>query len=208
MSAISFYLRVLQALDQIDAPYMIVGSFAGYAFGITRATLDIDIIVALKEEHFDALSEKFPLPRYYADPVMIRNSVRMGIMFNLIDTQEGVKADLVPLKREPEYFLAFERRIQRKFKDLDGRTFDAWCAQPSDIIIGKLMAWTEGRSNKHPQDIYSIIAFSLRGFSDIPIDFSAITSKAAKMGDETLKLWKGIVTDAKREIAVQKGIAQ
>jgi hypothetical protein len=34
----------------------------------------------------------------------MRNSTRMGIMFNLIDTEEGVKADLVPLTRELERF--------------------------------------------------------------------------------------------------------
>ncbi|HEX6269157.1 MAG TPA: hypothetical protein VFZ43_02890 [Anaerolineales bacterium] len=42
---------------------------------------------------------------------MIKNSIEMGIMFNLIDTEEGARADLVPLKREPEYQLAFNRRI-------------------------------------------------------------------------------------------------
>ena len=44
MSELSFYIRVVQALDEINAPYMIVGSFAGYAFGITHATLDIDTV--------------------------------------------------------------------------------------------------------------------------------------------------------------------
>ena len=200
MSEMSFYIRVVQALDEISAPYMIVGSFAGYAFGITRATLDIDIIVDLNEKDFDALSEKFPLPRYYADPEMMRNSVRMGIMFNLIDTQEGSKADLVPLKREPEYLLAFERRIQREFKDLNGNSFLAWCAQPTDIIIGKLMAWTEGRSNKHPQDIYTMLTFFLHDLSDQPIDFSIITAQAIKMSSETLELWQSLITRAKEEI--------
>lgn len=199
MSELSFYIRVVQALDEIKAPYMIVGSFAGYAFGITRATLDIDIIVDLQEEHFDALSSKFPLPRYYADPEMMRNSVHTGIMFNLIDTQEGSKADLVPLKREPDYLIAFQRRIQREFKDLQGNSFSAWCAQPTDIIIGKLMAWTEGRSNKHPQDIYTMLAFFFHDLSDQPIDLPTIASQAEKMGQETLELWQSLLIRAQKE---------
>jgi hypothetical protein len=46
----------------------------------------------------------------------------MEIMFNSIDTNEGIKADLVPLKREPEYQLAFERRVRRDFVDLAGNS--------------------------------------------------------------------------------------
>jgi len=31
MSALTFYFKVLQALEEIEAPYMIVGAFAGLA---------------------------------------------------------------------------------------------------------------------------------------------------------------------------------
>src|ERR1044071_7739873 len=102
---------------------------------------------------------------------MIRNSVKMGIMFNIIDTNEGIKADLVPLKREPDYQLAFRRRIRRDFVDSTGNSFTAWVAQPTDIIIGKLTAWNEGRSDKHPKDIYAMLIFDLSGSSDIRIDY-------------------------------------
>jgi hypothetical protein len=96
-------------------------------------------------------------------------------MFNIIDTNEGIKADLVPLKREPDYQLAFNRRIQREFVDPEGKSFRAWVAQPSDIIIGKLYAWNEGKSEKHPNDIYSMLVFDLSGSSDVPIDYDLIT---------------------------------
>ncbi len=99
MYSIKFYASVVRALDEIGAPYMLVGAFAGIPFGITRATYDIDILVDLRDQDFEALSAKFPLPRYYADPEMMRNSVQMGIMFNIIDSSDAIKADLVPLKR-------------------------------------------------------------------------------------------------------------
>ncbi len=140
MTAISFYVQIVKALDEIGARYMIVGAFGGYPFGITRVTFDIDILVDLREQDFDILSQRFPLPRYYADPEMMRNSTEMGIMFNIIDTNEGIKADLVPLKREPDYEIAFERRVRRNFVDPAGNAFSAWVAQPTDIIIGKLVA--------------------------------------------------------------------
>ncbi|MDO9128756.1 MAG: hypothetical protein Q7U34_02715 [Anaerolineales bacterium] len=200
MTAFSFYVRIVKTLDEIGAPYMIVGAFGGYPFGISRVTYDIDILVDLHEQDFDALSQAFPLPRYYADPEMMRNSVAMGIMFNIIDTGEGVKADLVPLKREPEYQVAFERRIRRKFTVSSGETFEAWVAQPTDIIIGKLHAWDEGRSLKHPNDILSILVFCLSGLSEYSVDTDIVTTAAARIGQETLEMWNQLVARAQAEV--------
>ena len=47
MSALSFYIAVIRALEEIEAPYMIVGAFAGLAFGVTRVTLANDGIVTV-----------------------------------------------------------------------------------------------------------------------------------------------------------------
>lgn len=200
MSMLDFYVRVAKALDEINAPYMIVGAFGGTIFGITRATNDIDIIVDLHEKDYEALSQKFPLPRYYADPEMIRNSVQMGIMFNIIDSTEGVKADLVPLKREPEYQLAFDRRIRETFTDEHDQPFEAWVAQPTDIIIGKLQAWNEGRSDKHPKDIFAILFFCLSGYSEYKINLDEISKEAARIGQETLEMWNKTLARAKEDI--------
>ena len=131
---------------------------------------------------------------------MMRNSTRMGIMFNLIDSTAGAKADLVPLKREPDWRVAFDRRVRRTFEDEDGNLFEAWCAQPTDIIVGKLKAWTEGRSNKHPDDISNMLVFFLSGLGTVPIDLPAVEIEAARMGLETLKLWRGLVARAEKAV--------
>lgn len=200
MSMLDFYIRVVKTLDDISVPYMIVGAFGGALFGITRATHDIDIIVDLRETDSEALSKKFPLPRYYADPEMIKISVEMGIMFNIIDSSEGYKADLVPLKREPEYQLAFDRRIRETFTDENDNAFEAWVAQPTDIIIGKLQAWNEGRSNKHPGDIFAILFFCLRGYSNYDVNCDEVAKEASRLGRETLEMWNKTLARAKEEI--------
>ncbi len=200
MSVSDFYIRVVKLLDEIGAPYMIVGAFGGAVFGITRSTNDIDILVDLRENDGYAISEKLPLPRYYADPEMIKNSVEIGIMFNLVDTDEGARADLVPLKREPGYQRAFDRRMRKTFTDPSGQTFEAWVAQPTDIIIGKLHAWDEGRSDKHPKDIFAILFFCLRGYSDVALDLDEISREAAHIGQETLEMWKRTLARAREEI--------
>jgi 3-oxoacyl-ACP reductase-like protein len=65
---LSLFLDILRTLDEIGAPYMIIGGFAAAMYGSTRTTYDIDIVVNLSEEHIEALAAAYPLPRYYADP--------------------------------------------------------------------------------------------------------------------------------------------
>jgi hypothetical protein len=200
MSILTFYVAVVQALEEIKAPYMIVGAFAGLAFGVSRATFDIDILVDLRPKDTEKLASRFPLPRYYADPVMMRNSIRQGIMFNLVDTQEGIKADMVPLTRAPGYKDAFTRRIRQAFTDDEGNAFEAWCAQPTDIIIGKLKAWTDGRSNKHPTDIHNMLVFSLSGLGGEEIDLALVTAEAVRLGSDTQALWQELVARARSKV--------
>lgn len=199
MSLIAFYIEVVRALDEVNAPYMIVGAFAGAVYGLTRATYDVDILVDLKEQHFHALAARFPSPRYYADPDQMRDSTRMGIMFNLIDSVRGAKADLVPLSREPEYRYAFAKRTRRTFYDENGEPFEAWCARLEDIIIGKLQAWTEGRSAKHPNDIYAMLLFLFSGMSQEECDLKYVTARATRFGSDTLSLWNELVERAQRD---------
>ena len=88
-------LRVL-TLEAIDAPYMVIGAFAAIVYGSTRVTYDIDIVVDLAKEHIQALVDAYPSPRYYADPQQMRDSIRLGVMFNIIDTSRGGKGRFDP----------------------------------------------------------------------------------------------------------------
>ncbi len=130
--------------------------------------------------------------------------MKLGIMFNIIDSERGAKADLVPLSREPEYQDAFNRRIKKSFKDEAGHIFDAWCARPEDIIIGKLMAWNEGRSNKHPNDITAMLIFDFAGLSDITIDLTYVTQRASNISSETLQLWQKLIEQSHNMLKTRK----
>ncbi len=96
--------------------------------------------------------------------------------------------------------LAFNRRIRETFTDPSGQSFEAWVAQPTDIIIGKLHAWEEGRSDKHPNDIFSILFFCLRGYSSHDVNLDEVTKEAAHLGQETLEMWNKTLARAKGEI--------
>jgi hypothetical protein len=198
---LSLFLDILQTLERINAPYMIIGAFAGTVYGITRVTYDIDIVVDLSERHITALSNAYPLPRYYADPEMIRNSIDMGIMFNIIDTNRGEKADLVPLSGTLDYRPAFERRVRQLVEIPGAAPFEVWCARPEDVIFGKLLAWKEGRSRKHETDIFEIMLHhyieSKNGNMELNED--EVDQLAERLGKETNDFWKKIKSNAKKE---------
>ena len=192
---LSLFLDILQTLERIGAPYMVIGAFAGTVYGITRVTYDIDMIVDLKEEHIAALVAAYPLPRYYADPEMIRSSIALGIMFNIIDSSRGEKADLTPLTMDSGYLLAFKRRVRQSVEIPGAEPFDIWCARAEDVIVGKLMAWAEGRSHKHETDIYEILVFHYLGLDpalSADFDEAYIDQQATRLGEDTLQLWQSI----------------
>lgn len=200
MSEFRFYMDVLRALEEIGARYMVVGAYGASAYGLSRNTHDVDIIVDLESDSCDALAARFPAPRYYADPQQMRDSIRLGIMFNIIDGSQGVKADLVPLSREPAYRLAFERRIRRRVVDAEGERFEIWCARPEDIIIGKLMAWQQERSARHPSDIYAVLSFVLSGLTDLDLDIDYVTERAARIGQDTIEMWLSLLKRVQEEL--------
>jgi hypothetical protein len=122
-------------------------------------------------------------------------------MFNIIDGSQGVKADLVPLSREPEYREAFRQRVRCIVVDPQGQEFEVWCARPEDIVVGKLMAWHEGRSAKHPADIAVVLAFTLGGYSLSPFDVDYVTARVAQIGADALVLWMNLLGETRSQIS-------
>lgn len=190
------FIDILLTLERIQAPYMVIGAFAAIIYGARRTTFDIDIVVNLNAAQIDALVAAYPPPRYYADPEQIRDSIRHGIMFNIIDTSRGDKADLVPLTMAPHYQFAFQHRNRQVVELPDSGPFEIWCARPEDVIVGKLMAWAEGRSRKHESDIHQMLVFDALQEASNTLDTFYIDRQAQRLGEEVLHFWRTILEAA------------
>ncbi|HBY96583.1 MAG: hypothetical protein M5U01_07980 [Ardenticatenaceae bacterium] len=198
------FFDVLQTLEDIGAPYMIIGAFAAMIYGTTRVTYDVDIIVDLADEHIQALAAAYPLPRYYADPEQMRSATRDGTMFNIIDSTRGEKADLIPLTMNSAYRQAFARRVRQTFRFPPIGTFTVWCARADDVVVGKLMAWKEGRSTKHRSDILELlISYYLDADALVAATFDwAYTDRRARaLGDDVAAFWHHLDQAARQRAA-------
>jgi len=192
---LDLYFQVLQTLETLKIDYVIIGAFAGVSYGVTRTTFDIDIVVDLQDSQVDSLVAAFPPPRYYADPFQIRDSIKWGILFNIIDSSAGRKVDLIPLSMQPGYWFALNNRIRRTIPASTASVVEAWFARPEDVIIGKLMAWSDGHSFKHELDIRDmLIAVQLGDDPEIASTFDVdyINDWAKELGAEVQQLWENL----------------
>ena len=96
----SALLRLLEALDRIEIPYMIGGSGASSIHGVPRTTADIDLVVEIRAQHVPALVAELRQV-FYIDEHQVRDAIDHARSFNLIHLWTSYKFDLFPLTRDP-----------------------------------------------------------------------------------------------------------
>jgi hypothetical protein len=150
----AFFTYVIEVLEQLDIPYMVVGGFAAIFYGEPRLTIDVDIVVDMKWRHIGPFVAAFPIPDYYVSEEGIRDSLQRRYPFNVIQPTTGAKVDLVPLPRDPFTRTAFQRRQRLEY---DEAGHSATFITPEDIIVAKLIAYRETESDRHLRDARGVL---------------------------------------------------
>ena len=75
--------HLLDILDRMEIPYLVGGSVASSIHGITRPTMDADIVADLKSEQVEEFVSMLKVD-FYADSQTIREALARGRSFNLI----------------------------------------------------------------------------------------------------------------------------
>ena len=109
-------LRIItRALEGIDIPYMVTGSFASSLQGEPRATHDIDIVITLDPSQVNKIIQSFPSTEFYINPQSIVHAINQQGMFNIIHSREGLKIDFWILTDSPFDQSRFSRRYSEEF---------------------------------------------------------------------------------------------
>jgi hypothetical protein len=150
----AFFAYVINVLERLGVPYMVVGGFAAIFYGEPRLTIDVDIVVDMRSEHIAPFVAAFPIPEYYLSEEGIRDSLQRRYPFNVIQPQTGAKVDLVPLPRDPFTRAAFGRRQRMEYDEVG---HSATFITVEDIILAKLLAYRETGSDKHLRDARGVL---------------------------------------------------
>ena len=171
----------IESLDELRIPYAIVGSFASGAWGESRFTQDIDILVDVKAGQVNSLCRAFAEADCYVSEAAAHEAVAQKGQFNVIHPASANKIDFVIAGATPWTTAQLQRR--RRVALFPDREADL--AAPEDVILGKLVYYREGGSEKHLRDIAGILKISGRS-----LDWSYIENFANQLG--VAEIWQAV----------------
>lgn len=136
-----FILKIVEALDVAHIPYMVSGSFSSSFHGQPRATNDVDIVINPTKNQLlsfvKSLGEGF-----YVSTDAALGAFENKLMFNIIDTKAGWKADLIIRKSRAYSIQEFSRRA-----NTSALGTNLLMLSPEDSILSKL-EWSKDRESE------------------------------------------------------------
>lgn len=177
----------VESLEQLNLRYAVVGSFASSVYGEPRFTQDIDIVFELPASQIARFCQHFPGPEFYLSEVAVREAVQRHTQFNVIHPSSGNKIDFI-LNRQDAWGRGQIARRQAVELFPDRRGF---LASPEDVILGKMLYFREGGSEKHLRDITGILR--IRGEL---VDRKYVVDFAHQLG--LLEIWEAILKRLER----------
>jgi len=161
-------------LNELGADYMITGATAAIIYGQPRLTNDLDVVLALTDEHIPALLAAFPENQFYLPPasvIRVEQARSQRGHFNILHLESGYKADIYLAGDDALHAWAFPLRRRIDWTDSVALQF----APPEYVILRKLEYFRDGGSAKHPSDIRAILGTTA-------VDRAAIATWAKRLG--------------------------
>ena len=165
---------VVKALEEIGIPYYLGGSVCSSAYGIPRATLDIDIVADIHSSQVDEFVRVLK-GEFYVDGEMMRRAIEDKSTFNIIHLDTMIKVDFFIPEGSPYEKEIFNRRRKEMIGDLD----EFYFASPEDVILKKLDWYRRGGeiSENQWKDVLGV----LRVQGNV-IDTGYLNSWASRLG--------------------------
>jgi hypothetical protein len=185
-------LRLLQALDRLEIPYMIGGSGASSVHGLTRTTGDIDMVAKIGADDVQSLVTELHSD-FYIDEQQVRTAIEHSRSFNVIHYRSSYKFDIFPLTADRYQQVQFGRRRVEASSVFTGALLELAVSSPEDVILSKLRWYRQGGgvSDQQWNDVLGVIAVQ-RDKLDLPylrqwaryLDLSDLLERALTEGRE------------------------
>jgi hypothetical protein len=164
--AIEEALIVAEILESLSISYLVGGSVASGIWGEIRYTQDIDLVADIKASQISSLINAFS-PRFYLSEIAIREAIKLGQSFNLIDNQTGWKIDIFILTQDPFQQSRFQQRKRISVNEM-GQNLNFSSAE--DTILQKLI-WYRMTQKQSPQQWRDILGILKLQQSALNLDY-------------------------------------
>ena len=153
---IAVTLQVIEALEALEVPYLIGGSFATAVYGVVRMTADADLVAEVRFEHVDPLARRLSAD-FYLDVESMREAIRHRSSFSLIHFKTMFKVDVFVPKQRPYSQMQLERRVRQPLSTETDRL--AYFSSAEDNVLSKLEWYRLGGevSERQWRDILGVI---------------------------------------------------
>jgi hypothetical protein len=152
VSAPQTFQRVVQAFNEAGIRFMLTGSFASAYYGASRATQDIDFVIAPTLTQLTTFIHHLSPENYYVDMQSAVHASEKESMFNILDMQTGWKIDLIIRKSRAFSQEEFRRRVSVTVEGVP-----LFLATAEDVIVSKLEWAKLGQSVRQIRDVAQIL---------------------------------------------------
>jgi hypothetical protein len=141
-----------QILNTANIPYYITGGVAAIAHGEPRATIDLDVVIAIDLADLPTLAANFEAQGFYVAGLtdVLSGSLRC-LNITHLETVENI--DLMISGKDEYDLIKFDRK---RLYTLPG-SGEVAIASPEDVIITKLIWRRESQSDKQWRDILGVL---------------------------------------------------
>jgi predicted nucleotidyltransferase len=131
--------RIAGLFDARGIEYALMGGIAVRAYGIPRATYDIDFTAAIKRTELPSLLERavslgFMVPEPYLKGWLDQVAGMPLLKLRLSINERGIDIDIFLAESE------FQHSLMRRRRWLQINGYEAWLVSPEDLILLKLLA--------------------------------------------------------------------
>lgn len=187
--AIEALTPVVTELERLGVRYYLCGSVASAFYGVSRSTMDVDLVAELAPRHVAPLVQALE-GRYYVDAKMILDAIARKSCFNVIYLPANFKVDIFVAKTRPYDRAAMTRIREDAFDEAPGlpRVF---LPSPEDVVLSKLEWFRLGDevSQRQWDDVLKVMKVGSRS-----LDRSYMETWASELGvaDLLARAWKEV----------------
>jgi hypothetical protein len=145
-------LAVIESLEELGVPYLVVGSFSSNVYGIPRSTLDADFVVQLGPETIARLAARLGV-MFQVDRQMSFETATGTTRHEIRVTGTPFKIELFHLGDDPHDQDRFRRRRRGRVLDRE-----AWLPTVEDVVVTKLRWADRAGRRKDRDDLQNVIA--------------------------------------------------